>query len=668
MAQNDTTPQQKRRLVLLSLGLALAFGVLSLFASPSSWPHDDWDISLVLSGCFDPGGQINFVNILLGFLIKGLGLVSTTVNWYFWLRWVFTVPAFAVFTYTAFLCLPAGLALTADGLFKFLFWQVCMVETNFTRNAGLWAAAALALLALYTWKRAGRWAFRGGLLFWCMGYLWRPKAALLVAPFALVLILYSLLCRMKTLADWKAALSGVVKNRRGIMALVGCVLITAVAQGAQLAFWSQPEWAAFKSFSDDRSSFVDYSTGGWEKNQRALESAGFTENDYWCMEHQSFADPEFFDADRMNRLADLRAEKPAPAEFVSGQAIPFLVKLPFQVKSFLGFCLVGGILFLLGDWRRRVAILCTGAGSLVICLGLLWLGSLPERVMEAVFAAALFTVVPLGVRQRGGLPGWLRKGGLAAGAVVFLLCSTVSVARVADRLAMPRVNTIENGTTGVQSVDIAATDEEHVYVWNIYSAYNRVQQAYGLTALPERDFFSHNTILGGYHEQSPYMKKSRAAMGIHNPMRALVENENVLLADDYEPERILRYVQQHYEPEAALSSAKDLGDFWALKITPPMQSEERKPIEWEMQPLQNAPTSRSGWYTTRGKAKGLPSDGALWLRASRADGKNRCYRLVRGENGEFSAGLYLDWADPQELTFTLLWQQDGKIMESERLV
>ena len=34
MAQNDTTPQQKRRLVLLSLGLALAFGVLSLFASP----------------------------------------------------------------------------------------------------------------------------------------------------------------------------------------------------------------------------------------------------------------------------------------------------------------------------------------------------------------------------------------------------------------------------------------------------------------------------------------------------------------------------------------------------------------------------------------------------------------------------------------------------------
>ena len=668
MAQNDTTPQQKRRLVLLSLGLALAFGVLSLFASPSSWPHDDWDISLVLSGCFAPDGQINFVNILLGFLVKGLGMLSATVNWYFWLRWFFTVAAFSVFTYAAFLCLPAGVALGADGLFKFLFWQVCMVETNFTRNAGLWAAAGLALLALYVWNRAGRRAFWGGLLLWCMGYLWRPKAALLAAPFALVLILYSILCRIKRPEDWMPALLSVVKNRRGRAALAGCLLITAVAQAAQLAFWSQPEWAAFQSFSDDRSVFVDYSTGGWEENESALREAGFTENDYWCMEHQSFADPEFFNADRMARLAALREEKSSPGEFITGQAIPFLVQLPFQVKSFLGFCLVAGVLFLLGDWRRRVAILCTGAGSLVICLGLLWMGNLPERVMEAVFAAALFTVVLLGIRQRSGFPGWLCKAGIAAGAAVFLLCGAVSVARVADRLAVPRVNTIENGTTGVQSVDIAATDEEHVYVWSIYSAFNRVQQAYGLTALPEKDFFSHNTLLGGYHEHSPYMETSRAAMGAENPMRALVENENVLLADDYEPERILLYVQQHYEPFAALSAAKDLGDFWALKITPPIKSEGKASIEWEMQPLQNAPTSRSGWYTTRGKAIGLPSDGELWLRASRADGESCCYRLVRQENGEFSGGLYLDWARPEELTFQLLWRQDGKIMESEHLV
>lgn len=667
MAHNDATAQRKRRWMLLSLGLALAFGVLSLFASPSSWPHDDWDISLVLSGCFAPNGQIYFVNILLGVLIKVLGWLSGTINWYFWLRWVFTVLAFAVFTYTAFLSLPAGLALAADGLFKFLFWQVCLVETNFTRNAGLWAAAALALLTLYAWRRAGRWALWGGLLLWCMGYLWRPKAALLAAPFALVLVLYSFLCRMQHPADWKTALRGLLKNRRGLAALVGCVLITALAQGAQLAFWSQPEWAAFQSFSDDRSVFVDYSTGGWQENEAALREAGFAETDYWCMEHQSFADPEFFDADRMASLAELRTERPSPGAFLTGQAIPFLLQLPFQVKSFLGFCLLGGLLFVLGDWRRRAAILCAGAGSLVICLGLLWMGNLPERVMEAIFAAALFTVVLPGVRQRS-LPGWLRTGSLAAGAAVFLLCSAVSAARVADRLAMPRVNTIENGTTGVQSVDIAATDREHVYVWSIFSAFNRVQQAYGLTALPEKDFFSHNTLLGGYHEHSPYMEQSRAAMGITNPMAALVENENVLLVDDYEPEQILRYVQRHYEPRAALGCAQDLGDFWALKLTPPMQSEETVPVEWELQPLQKAPTSRSGWYTTRGKAKGLPSDGELWLRASRRDGESRCYRLVRQADGAFAGGLYLDWASPEELTFTLLWQQDGRIMESERLV
>lgn len=666
MEQHSVTSQRKRQFLLLSLGLALAFGLLSLFASPTSWPHDDWDISLVLSGRFGPGGQINFVNVLLGFLIKGLGLISASVNWYFWLRWTVTVLAFAAFTYTALLCLPLGIALGADGLFKFLFWQVCLVETNFTRNAGLWAAAALALLALYAWNRTGRKALWGGLAFWLMGYLWRPKAALLAAPFALVLLLYSVLCRTKRPADWKSALRASLTGRRGLAALTGCVLITAVAAAAQLAFWNQPEWAAFQSFSDDRSVFVDYATGGWQENEETLRAAGFSENDYWCMEHQTFADPEFFNADRMALLADLQGEKPGAGEFLTGQAVPFLMHLPLQVKSFLGFCLVGGVLFLLGDWRRRVAVLCAGAGSLVICLGLLWMGNLPERVMEAVFAAALFTVVLLGVKPGRTPPRWLHRLCLAGGAAVFLLCTAVSVVRVSDRLAVPRVNTIPNGTTGVQAVDIAAQDTDHVYLWSIYSAFNRVQQAYGLTALPEQDFFSHNTLLGGYHEHSPYMTAARSKMGAENPMRALVENENALLADDYEPERILRYVQEHYEPKAALSAARDLGDFWALKITPPLTSEATRAISWEMQPLQTAPTSRSGWYTTRGKADGLPSDGTLWLRASRADGESRCYRLVRGENGEFAAGLYLDWASPEELTFTLLWRQEGKLMESER--
>lgn len=665
MEQSGIKPQQKRNFLLVSLGLAFIFGLFSLFVSPTSWPHDDWDISLVLSGCFGPAGQINFVNVLLGVLIKGLSLISTSINWYFWLRWAFTTLAFAVFTYTAFLCLPLGFALGADGLFKFLFWQVCMVKMNFTRNAGLWAAAALALLALYIWEKAGCWAFWSGLLFWLMGYLWRPKAALLAAPFALVLVLYSVLCRMQCLADGKKALFLVLKNRRGLAALAGCVLITAVAQAAQLTFWSQPEWAAFKSFSDDRSSFVDYATGGWQENEDKLQAAGFTENDYWCMEHQTFADPEFFNADRMAQLAELKGEKPSMGEFVTAQAIPFLTGLPFQVKSFLGFCLMGVVILLLGDWRQRVAVLCTGAGSLAICLGLLWMGSLPERVMEAVFAAALFTIVLVGIKHRTALPNWMHKLCLAGGTAVFLLCAVVNVARVANQFSMPRVNTIPNGTTGVQSVDIAATDSDSVYLWSIFSAYNRVQQAYGLTALPEKDFFLHNTLLGGYHEYSPYINETRAAMGAENPMRALVENENALLADDYEPERILQYVQQHYEPGAALSAAKNLGDFWALKITPPLAAERTQAISWQLEPLQKAPTNREGWYTTQGKAEGTPSEGTLWLRASKADGESRCYRLVRKEDGGFAGGLYLDWAKPEELTFTLLWKQEGSLLESE---
>ena len=39
-----------------------------------------------------------------------------------------------------------------------------------------------------------------------------------------------------------------------------------------------------------------------KKIKALLEAAGFTENDYWCMEHQTFADPEFFNSERMELL------------------------------------------------------------------------------------------------------------------------------------------------------------------------------------------------------------------------------------------------------------------------------------------------------------------------------------------------------------------------------
>ena len=88
----------------------------------------------------------------------------------------------------------------------------------------------------------------------------------------------------------------------------------------------------------------------------------------------------------------------------------------------------------------------------------------------------------------------------------------------------------------------------------------------------------------------------------------------------------------------------------------------------EIGALEHAPTSRDGWYTIEGQAQGLPQDTTLWLKASRADGESRVYQLVRGEGDAFFGGLYFDWADPEELTFTLMWEQSDRMVESETSV
>lgn len=645
--------------------LTTALGAAAmLFCSPTSWPHDDWDISLVLMGRFGEQNAINFVNVALSFAFRALCAVSANINWFFWLRWLFSAVAFGVILYAALITLPFPAALAADGVIKLVFWQVCFVQCNFTRSAALFAAGGLVLLTLFARKQAGWWGFASGLVLWAMGALWRPEAGLLAAPFAFVLLFWAWVARIQKARDWLRAAQGVLCQKRLWMALLGAAAVTAGTWMLQMAFWSQPGWAESKKFSNARSYFTDHASGGWEDNRQVLEAAGFTENDYWCMEHQSFADPEFFDLERMELLGSLRL-KVAPktaGEFLKERALPFLLQLPFETRSFLAFCLIGGMIFLLGGWRQRLTVLAAGGGGLAMGLVLLWQGYLPQRVLEAIFLAATVAVMLLPPQKHLKHAVWLWSG-----AGIFAVCAAMLAMRLAaGGVRWPKVNTIPAGQTADAAVNTAANDKEHVYIWDIYSTYNRVQQAYSLCALPDKDFYSNNTILGGYHEYAPYMIETRRTMGAENPMRALVENPRVLLLDDYMPEKVLLYVQEHYEQQAALSAAKDMGDgLWALALTRPLEATETKRVDWWVDDLKFA-GGREGWYTVEGAVKGLEKAEVLWLRIEDTAGVSRCYQLVDLDGDLFGTGLYLDWTEQDSgFTYTLLWRENGVVYRSD---
>lgn len=657
------SPLSRKNAARIAVAVTIVLAIVALFVRPTSWPHDDWDHSLVLMQRFGENNVNNYINVCLGWLFKGLCQISMQINWFFWLRWVMTALSFGALTYAVFAVQPLPIALAVDGLIKLVFWQVCFVDCNFTRNAGLFAATGLVLLVLYARGEEKRWAFWLGLLLWLMGALWRPQAGLLAIPFGLLLLAYHWLKGIdRPSKAWPALKQGFC-TRRLLAGLVGALIITVGTWGVQAVFWSQPIWARYEKFNWDRSYFTDYHSAGWESNEIILRENGFSENDYWCMEHQTFADPEFFNPERMEFLGKLRllVQPKKLGEFWIAKAIPFLIQLPFKTRSMLTLFLIGGIIFLMGGWRERVVALASIGGSLLICLGLLWHGYLPQWVMEAVSLGAIAAIILLPPRHV-----LKRKSWLWCGAAVCVVCLLTTGLRVVPRWGVSPVNTIAAGETDDPAVNTAATDKEHVYFWDTYSAFTRVQRAYGLCALPDADFFTNNTILGGYHEYAPYMIETRRAMGAENPMRALVENPDALLVDDYMPENILLYVQQHYAPQAALSAAKDMGGgLWALALTTPLSAEEVQPLRWEMDKPEAA-GGRKGWYAVTGHADGLEKADALWLKIENRAGESRCYRLVDKGGGTFGTGYYLDWTegDGDDLAYTFLWQQDGKIYES----
>ena len=88
---------------------------------PASWPHDDWDISLVLMGRFGEQNAINFVNITLSWIFRLLCTLSTSINWFFWLRWLFSAMALWGDFVRGADHLPFPMALAADGVIKLVF-------------------------------------------------------------------------------------------------------------------------------------------------------------------------------------------------------------------------------------------------------------------------------------------------------------------------------------------------------------------------------------------------------------------------------------------------------------------------------------------------------------------------------------------------------------------
>lgn len=632
-------------------GLLLLF-IGSFFAAPHSVPDDDWAISYLVAGRMGPLGNSPYVNPILIGLLKMLSGALPLVNVYEVFRVLMIMGAFAAIFVCAFRLLPGPAAFAAGALLVFIYWKDTMLEYNYTFGAGLCAGAAVLLLYCYAARQLGMWAAIAGAALWLLAFMWRREAALLLVPYGvLMLACFCLQARRKD-----AGFLWPEKKRWMALGLVAALSVAAALYAG--AVWSRPEWAAYQRFNQARTAAVDYSLAPWDEVQNKLEPLGITENDYWCAQNWVLADPEVFSTERMEAIAEQKVTADHDDGFAL-QALRYFLRAPLRVRACSAFLLLFLLAMLTGGIWQRFAVLCAGGGSCVISLYFFWQGRLIDRVEAVIWLGAVcVALVQSPQRLPRGRGAAKLAGGLAGAALL-----AVTGWRMLP-LTLP--NSLLSAQYQVTDKVIQTTLlGNNYYLWDVLQGGESWANAYGNVHLPTREFFDHNGYLGGWTERSPALLERRARLGLENPIRALVEKENVYLIDTARPDRILKLLQEHYEPLTALSTAQKMDeDLWALAFTTPQTAHASAALSWRLEEL-SAVSGNLGWYTITGSAQGLDQAADLWLRMENAAGESRCYRLVNHENGSFGTGLYLDWTAPDAgLEYTLLWRQADKIYES----
>lgn len=626
--------------------------LMTLFTGRFSDPDDDWAIAALVAGRYD-AQACPYVNLVL---FQALALPARVfgVNAYGLFQVVATLAAFAAMGTAFFRRMERPVAAVLFGLLVFGFWQNSMVNYNYTYNSALCAWAGILLMDLFGRRLAGRWAAVCGVLLWWLGFLWRKESALLSLPFAALYLAY---CLWKNRPDWKSIAKRVLPWAGLALGLAG------VCFGLERWMWAAPEWAEYAAFNKARTVLVDYRTAPWSEAREDLEPLGISENDYWCATNWIFADPEFFDLERMQAMAQ-QASTPSLSEMAAMFA-SYVLRLPFVLRSALIFLLFCGACLILSGPLEWLTALCAGLGGLACSAFFMWAGRVGDgmlltRAADVIWLSAICCTAMLLIGRPLCKKRWFRAAGYAA-AALFVLYNGV---RILPWVEQPDWMT---GAPEIQDEAVARILEQKqgYYLWDVNQAASHLNGAYGNARLPSEDFDRFNGTLGGWTEGAPFLAKHREALGISNPMRALVERQDVYLVDQYHPERILTYVQEHYEPRAALSVAQQLEEeLWALKITPPLTAQQDQQLNWKLQwdgqwNGRITQEDAAGWYQIGGRAQGLPEDAELWLRLTDSAGAERCFLLMR-QGEEFSGVVYLDELSPEGgFTARLLWQQEG---------
>lgn len=563
-----------------ALGIAFLFSTVFIAIScllGFCWEiNDDMAIAHILSKSTNDYSPFQWR--LLCQIVHGLYQHFPVADWWaICAVFAFWCSAF-VYTYLAYRRYPVKLAFLVTGVFLVVLWLIACYKSNFTRTAAAVAMAGVLLIANSLFPVQKSKCFWIEYVFGCTFILFGASIRSDCALFSLAFL--AVIGMVKLLEDrfsfkW-------VWFQTHLRQIILLCLSAALFFSASAINKAQrtPEQREFAEYNRLRAAITDYSSR-YPQFQDASEDyleAGWNEVGRNLFISWLSEDTDVYSKESLQQITKLSVAPKTKGVLLN------LIRGDFKFTCFVIFVMLAFCCYKKQNW---IYFLASGGMLALLCVYLVMKGRIPPRVYQSLLLAAICTQGFLCSGRSTDLSETMRTDDLAGslfpvkqasgamfvmGLVISLFVGIVGASR--GYIGSKEARSYEAQRTVAvahrEILDVIDADEEHIYMFDIYSEPASIPSAFPFFAARPTEYCENWFQLGGWTARMPFNVAKLDSYGITNPMRALFERTDVY--SSYST-RLMDFLRAYYDPYMTASGTKRIGQAMLAQYTQSIDDE-----------------------------------------------------------------------------------------------
>lgn len=547
----------KRKNILISVGTNLVLVLLAIFVFGIRYATDD-DISIarIAYGIwFVPTARVFFSNVVFGWMLKVLGLILPGINWQliFYLVLVFSGGICSLYYV---LNLEKKETVMAWVLGVLSFYYVGYVRLNFSIVSSMLAFFGYIPVFLGV-KEAKKTPVVLGSILLAFSVMIRYESFFAVSAFAGVCFILYVVEEIKA-----AGFRRIFKQHFIPFIIVMAVMFSLVAVD-KLAF-SSGVWADYVKYNNYRAQILDYRSLFAAKDEQYFADLGITNEMKTSIQKWQFNDPEMLGMEVFEKLSEDTAKlNPKITSSYLFGLIGYVIEKTFKHYYFL-FAFI--LLF-----ASTAVYQNKGKGEIKIKL-IPWLLFVPfflelsvynyigrdiNRVLQTT-GIGLWTGVFL-LQSMGYLEIEKKKSykNIVGVLMVLVLAFQAKELSNIERIGLVDYKSVEKECDFLQDGRIYMCDNNSI---------RQIEDKYGIWQVPSPGKFYNCIELGGWLVNYPQVLERQEALGVENPYKSLIDNENVYLLTTGDGTLQKEYLESAYKTEIESELLEVHGGIYVYKF------------------------------------------------------------------------------------------------------